>query len=37
MPIWMELLVLMLVAYVVGIAIGWILWGRELSKEMADG
>lgn len=37
MPIWMELLVLMLVAYVTGIAIGWIIWGREIRKEMADG
>lgn len=28
MPIWFELIVLALVAYVVGIAIGWALWGR---------
>ena len=29
MPIWFELLVLALIAYVVGIAIGWALWGRS--------
>jgi len=28
MPIWLELLVLMLVAYAAGIAIGWAIWGR---------
>lgn len=29
MPIWMELLVLMLVAYAIGLAIGWAIWARE--------
>ena len=29
MPIWFELIVLALVAYVIGIAIGWALWGRS--------
>jgi hypothetical protein len=29
MPIWLELLVLMLVAYAVGLAIGWAIWGRD--------
>ena len=29
MPIWFELLVLALVAYGIGIAIGWALWGRS--------
>ena len=29
MPIWFELLVLALIAYVAGIAIGWALWGRS--------
>lgn len=29
MPIWMEVLVLMLLAYGVGMAIGWLIWGRE--------
>ena len=29
MPIWLELLVLMLLAYAVGIGLGWAIWGRE--------
>ena len=29
MPIWLELLVLLLVAYVIGIGLGWAIWGRE--------
>jgi hypothetical protein len=29
MPIWLELLVLLLVAYAIGIGIGWAMWGRE--------
>ena len=28
MPIWLELLVLLLVAYAIGIGIGWAIWGR---------
>ena len=28
MPIWAELLVLCLVAYGAGLAIGWACWGR---------
>ena len=28
MPIWLELMVLTLVAYAAGLAIGWTLWGR---------
>ena len=28
MPIWMELLVLMLLAFALGLFIGWALWGR---------
>ena len=28
MPIWMELLVLMLVAYAIGLAIGWAIWAK---------
>lgn len=28
MPIWMELLVLMLFAYAIGLGIGWAIWGR---------
>lgn len=30
MPIWMEVLVLMLLAYAIGLGIGWTIWGREL-------
>jgi len=29
MPIVFELVVLMLVAYAIGVAIGWALWGRD--------
>lgn len=29
MPIWMELLVLSLVAYAIGLGIGMAVWGRE--------
>lgn len=28
MPIWLELLVLLLVTYALGIGIGWAFWGR---------
>ena len=28
MAIWMEVLVLMLLAYAVGLALGWAVWGR---------
>lgn len=28
MPIWMEVLILMLVAYATGLGIGWGIWGR---------
>jgi hypothetical protein len=27
MPIWLELLALMLVAYAAGLALGWAIWG----------
>ncbi len=29
MPIWLELLILMLLAYAIGLGLGWLLWGRE--------
>jgi len=29
MPIWMEVLVLMLLAYAVGLGLGWAIWGRD--------
>lgn len=33
MPITVELIVLMLAAYLAGLAIGWGLWGRAESSE----
>ena len=33
MPIWLELLILLLVAYAGGLAIGWAIWGRNRSGE----
>jgi len=33
MPIWLELLVLLLLTYAVGIAIGWAIWGRSAPVE----
>ncbi len=29
MPIWMEVLVLMLFAYAIGLGLGWAIWGRD--------
>jgi len=37
MPIWIELVVLMLVAYAAGLAIGWAFWGRDHTGRDADG
>lgn len=36
MPIWMELTVLMLVAYTAGMALGWAIWGREQAGRSFD-
>ena len=36
MPIWMELLVLLLIAYAIGIALGWMLWGRSTMEDDGD-
>lgn len=33
MPIWFELVVVMLVAYAIGYCIGWVLWGRADTIE----
>jgi hypothetical protein len=33
MPIWLELLVLALLAYAAGLALGWLLWGRTAIAE----
>lgn len=37
MPIWMELTVLMLVAYAAGLALGWVIWNRAPTKRIKDG
>jgi hypothetical protein len=37
MPIWLELLVLMLVAYCAGLAIGWVFWTRGEAENDANG
>ena len=37
MPIWLELLVLMLVAFAAGLAIGWGLWGRGAKENASNG
>lgn len=29
MPIWMEVMVLMLLAYAIGLGLGWAIWGRD--------
>jgi hypothetical protein len=28
MPLWLEIEVLLLLTYAVGLGIGWVLWGR---------
>jgi hypothetical protein len=35
MPIWLELLVLLLTTYMAGIGIGWAIWGRNLAHTEA--
>ena len=37
MPIWLELLVLMMIAYAAGIALGWAIWGRGSMENNGDG
>ncbi len=37
MPIWLELAVLMLIAYAAGLVIGWTIWGRGSTKGNANG
>lgn len=29
MPLWLEMLVMMLLTYLLGFAIGWVIWNRE--------
>lgn len=33
MSIWLELMILSLIAYVAGLAIGWALWGRGKDTD----
>jgi len=35
MPIWLELLVLLLTTYVAGVGIGWMIWGRVPGDDRA--
>ena len=37
MPISLELLVLLFIAYGAGLAIGWALWGRGTMENDSDG
>lgn len=36
MPIWFELIFIMLVAYAIGLGIGWLLWARSLNQDNAS-
>ncbi|WP_279349139.1 hypothetical protein [Erythrobacter litoralis] len=36
MPIWFEVVAMMLVAYAVGLLIGWSIWGRAPSTEISE-
>ncbi len=33
MPVWFELVALMLAGYGAGIGIGWVLWGRSDTER----
>ena len=35
MAIWFELMVMLLVAYALGLGVGWLLWGR-VSRDMGE-
>lgn len=37
MPIWLELMVLTLIAYTAGLAIGWAIWGRGMAEGEENG
>lgn len=38
MPIWFELMVLLLATYILGLAIGWSIWGMPIQpiENIAD-
>jgi len=37
MPIWLELTILLLLTYAVGLGIGWALWGRVGGRDTGEG
>ncbi len=36
MPIWLELLVLLMLTFAASLALGWVLWGREQAPARED-
>ncbi|WP_269800166.1 hypothetical protein [Qipengyuania seohaensis] len=36
MPIWLETTALMLAAYGLGLAIGWVIWGRAPDPSVTE-
>ena len=36
MAIWIELTILLLFTYAIGLGIGWLLWGRNAAAEQAS-
>ena len=36
MPIWLELMMLMLLAYGIGLALGWLVWGRVVPSMFEE-
>ncbi len=36
MPIWFEVIAMMLVAYALGLLIGWALWGRVSEADLHE-
>ena len=35
MPLWLEFTGLMLLTYAVGLALGWVIWGRNTGGRMS--
>ena len=36
MPIWFEVVAMMLVAYAAGLMIGWSIWGRSVERDEVE-
>ena len=36
MPIWFELLFLLMVTYLIGIFAGWVMWGRDITAKIGS-